>query len=154
MADLTGYKSILVGGAAQSVPLKFHDNSDGTYSEVVYPDGGTVPTGAATAAKQDTGNTTLSTISSKLTGAANYANGQVTAATASGALVAARATRRSVTIRNQDTTNSAYIGAGTVTSGNGFLLKAGESIAIDTVAAINCIRATADVALAYFETYD
>ncbi|MFL6285714.1 MAG: hypothetical protein ACJ74Q_21460 [Pyrinomonadaceae bacterium] len=54
----------------------------------------------------------LTTIGSKLTGAANYANSQVTAGVASGVLVAARATRRVVTIRNQDAANSAYIGGG------------------------------------------
>lgn len=114
--------------------------------------------GGATAAKQDTGNTSLSSIDGKLTtplkGAANLANGQATAGAASGVLVASRATRRSVIVRNLDAANSAYIGTGTVTAGNGFLLKAGESIAIDSVVALNCIRATADVALAYMESYD
>jgi hypothetical protein len=108
----------------------------------------------ATAANQTTQNTKLDTISSKLTGAANFANGQVTAGAVSGVLVAARATRRVVTIRNQDAANSAYVGGGTVTSGNGFLLKAGESISIETTAALNCLRATADVSLAYLEIYD
>lgn len=136
---------------------------------------GKIPANPATSAKQDTQSGKLDTlisqtdglegfidgvealltaISGKLTGAANYANSQVTAGVASAQLVAARATRRSVLIRNTDATNSAYIGAGTVTSGNGFLLKAGESVSIDTTAAINCIRDTADVALAVFETYD
>lgn len=96
----------------------------------------------------------LPTGAAKAAGAANLAVGQVTAGVASGVLVASRATRRSVAIRNQDLTNSAYFGIGTVTSGNGFLLKAGESISIDTTAAINCIRASADVAIAYSETYD
>jgi hypothetical protein len=68
MADLTGYKSILVGGAAQSVPLKLVDNSDGTYSEQVAIGSSALPTGAATAAKQDTGNTSLSSIDTKLSG--------------------------------------------------------------------------------------
>lgn len=87
-------------------------------------------------------------------GAPNIAIGQVTAGVASGVLVAARATRRSVTIRNQDDADSAYIGTGTVTSGNGFLLKFGESISIDSTAALNCIRATGDVQLAILEVYD
>lgn len=114
----------------------------------------------ATAAKQDTGNASLASIDTKLSsqatnkGAANIAISQVTAAAASGVLVASRATRRSVAVRNQDATNSAYIGTGTVTSANGFLLKAGESISIDTVAALNCIRDTADVALGVVEIYD
>lgn len=87
-------------------------------------------------------------------GAGNVAINQVTAGAASGVLVAVRATRRSVTVRNQDAANSAYIGTGTVTSGNGFLLKFGESISIDTTVALNCIRDSADVALAYIEVYD
>lgn len=87
-------------------------------------------------------------------GAPNIAVNRVTAGVASGVLVAARATRRSVLVRNTDEDNSAYIGTGVVTSGNGFPLKAGESISIDTTAALNCIRATADVSLAYVEVYD
>ena len=87
-------------------------------------------------------------------GAPYFANGQVTAGSASGQLVPARETRRSVLIRNLDSSNSAYIGRATVTSSNGMLLKAGESVSVDTTAAINCIRATSDVALAYLETYD
>ena len=97
----------------------------------------------------DSGNTL-----SPVKGAASIANGQVTATSTSGAVVAARATRRSVLIRNTDASNSAYVGTGTVTAGNGFLLKAGESISIETVAVVNCLRATADVVLAYMEVYD
>lgn len=87
-------------------------------------------------------------------GAPSFANNQVTAGVASAQVVAARATRRAVLIRNTDAANSAYVGTGVVTSGNGFLLKAGESISIETTAAVNAIRATADVLLAYLETYD
>jgi hypothetical protein len=87
-------------------------------------------------------------------GAPSFANGQVTAGAASAQVVAARATRRAVLIRNTDAANSAYVGGGAVTSGNGFLLKAGESVTIETTAAVNAIRATADVVLAYVETYD
>lgn len=133
---------------------RFKDEGDGVYIPYVEVAASGLPSGGATAARQDTGNTSLATISSKLTAAPNYANGQVTAGAASGVLVAARATRRSVVIRNQDAANSAYIGAGAVTSGNGLLLKAGESISIDTTAAINCIRATDNVVLGFMETYD
>lgn len=157
-----------------------------------------LPTGSSTAAKQDTGNTSLAsvdtklssqataanqatantslaslvtqtdgiessvdgiealltTVSAKLTGATNIAIGQVTAGAASGVLVTSRATRRTVVVRNHDATVSAYIGTGTVTSGNGFLLKAGESIAIETTAALNCIRDTTDAVLGFCEVYD
>jgi hypothetical protein len=88
------------------------------------------------------------------TGAANYANGQVTASGTAQTLVAGNATRRSVVIRNLDTSLSVYIGAATVTSGNGFLLKAGESISIDTVALIQVIAASGSPVVAYMQTYD
>lgn len=108
--------------------IKYRDLGDGTYAQAVSMEGSS--------------------------GASEYANGQVTAGAASGQLVAARSTRRSVLIRNLDSSNSVYIGRGTVTSSNGMLLKAGESVSIDTTAAINCIRATGDVVIAYLETYD
>lgn len=95
------------------------------------------------------------TVTSQPTGAPNLGNGQATAGAASGQLVAARATRRSVTVRNEHATDSIRIGAGTVSGANGFLLKAGESISLDTVAAVNGIRAGAsDVTVSYIETYD
>lgn len=88
-------------------------------------------------------------------GAENLANGQSTAGAASGTLVAARSTRRSVTVRNVHTSESCYIGTGTVSTANGFLLKAGESISIDTTVAINGLRAgSVDVSIAFLETYD
>lgn len=85
----------------------------------------------------------------------NLANGQATAGAASGVLVAARVTRRSVSVRNLHATESIYIGTGTVSAANGFLLKAGESIPIYATVAINGIRAgTVDVTVAYLEEYD
>lgn len=109
-------------------PLKYKDLGDGTFAQAVSTEGSS--------------------------GAPYFANGQITAGAASGQLVPARETRRSVLIRNLDSSNSAYIGRATVTSSNGMLLKAGESVSVDTTAAINCIRATSDVVLAYLETYD
>lgn len=83
------------------------------------------------------------------------ANGQATAGAASGQLVPARSTRRSVTVRNIHASESCYIGTGTVSAANGFLLKAGESISIDCVGVVNAIRAgSADVTVAYLESYD
>lgn len=87
-------------------------------------------------------------------GAANYANGQVAATTTAATLVASRATRRSVTIRNTDAAISVYIGKATVTSGNGMLLKAGEQVNLDTTALIQVISASGTPSVAYFETYD
>lgn len=87
-------------------------------------------------------------------GAANYANGQVAASTSAATLVAARATRRSVTIKNTDGAITVYIGAATVTAANGVPLKAGESIAVDTTALIQVIAASGTPSVAYMETYD
>jgi hypothetical protein len=151
MADKIGYKPNVTDGNTK-IPLTFKDMADGTFAEVLAFDAGPITIG--TVDQGDAGVEAWLASIQAVKGAANYANGQVTAGAASGALVGARVTRRSVTIRNQDAANSVYIGAGTVTSGNGLLLKAGESISIDTTAAINCIRATADVAVGYFETYD
>jgi hypothetical protein len=88
-------------------------------------------------------------------GAAHMASGQATAGAASGLLVAARTTRRSVSVRNLHATEFCYIGYGTVSAANGFLLKAGESISIDCVGAVNGIRAGSEnVTVCYLETYD
>lgn len=61
---------------------------------------------------------------------------QVTAG-ASAALIAANPNRWRVTIKNTDASTTAYIGSGTVTALNGFAIKAGESVSLDTGAAIN-----------------
>lgn len=87
-------------------------------------------------------------------GAANYANGQVTAGVTASTLVAARPTRRSVTIRNMDATISVYIGAATVSATNGFLLKANESVNVDSTALIQVIAASGTPIVAYLESYD
>lgn len=86
--------------------------------------------------------------------AANYANGQVTATTTAATLKTARTTRRSITFINTDAAITVYIGAATVTAGNGFPLKPGQSISIDTVALIQVIAASGTPVVAYFETYD
>lgn len=88
------------------------------------------------------------------TGAANFANGQVAASTTAATLVAARATRRSVAIKNTSTTITVYYGAATVTNANGVELKPGESQSIDTTALIQVIAASGTPVVAYVETYD
>lgn len=89
------------------------------------------------------------------TGAANLATATVAVDTTAGgtAIAAARATRRSVTVRNLDGATSIYVGAGTITSAN-FLLKAGESINLDTVAAVKALSASGSVNVGIIETYD
>ncbi|HZT60996.1 MAG TPA: hypothetical protein VFA21_20495 [Pyrinomonadaceae bacterium] len=104
---------------------------------------------------KDNGDGTYSVATSERTpGAPNIATGQATAGAASGALVAARATRRSVCVLNLDANNAAWVGPGTVTSGNGFKLAAGKALTFNTTAAINCIRDSADVLLCFVEEYD
>lgn len=87
-------------------------------------------------------------------GAANQASGQVATSTSAATFVAARATRRSVTLKNLDAVITVYVGPATVTSGNGMPLRAGESISIDTVALIQVIAASGTPSVAYYETYD
>ena len=82
------------------------------------------------------------------------ANGQVATSTAAATLVAARATRRSVVIKNMDTTITIYIGVATVTAANGLPLLPGESVSIDWVGLIQAIAASGTPTVAYAETYD
>ena len=97
---------------------------------------------------------TFSVQATKITAAGNMANGQVTTSTSAGTLVASRATRRSVTIRNTDSSISVYVGIATVTSVNGMLLKAGESISLDFTGLVQVISASGSPVVAYVETYD
>ena len=84
---------------------------------------------------------------------ANQATGQVTATTLAATMVIARATRKSVLIRNTDAAISVYIGPATVSAVNGMLLKAGESVPVDTTALIQVIAASGTPVVAYYETY-
>ena len=68
-------------------------------------------------------------------------------------MVIARATRKSVLIRNTDAAISVYIGPATVSAVNGMLLKAGESVPVDTTALIQVIAASGTPVVAYYETY-
>jgi hypothetical protein len=90
----------------------------------------------------------------KQVGAANLDNGQVAASTTAGTLIAARATRRSATIKNTDAAITVYVGKATVTAANGMEIKAGQSINIDTTALIQVIAASGTPSVAYIETYD
>lgn len=87
-------------------------------------------------------------------GAANQATGQVATSTSAATLVAARPARRSVTIKNTDTTIAVYVGPATVTTANGMPLAGGESITVDTTALIQVIAASGTPTVAYYETYD
>ena len=90
----------------------------------------------------------------KVQGAANMANNQVATSVTAATLVAARATRRSVVIKNMDSLITVYIGVATVTTANGLPLLAGESVSIDWVGLIQVIAASGTPVVAYSETYD
>ncbi len=99
----------------------------------------------------NTGNITVT----RFTGGSLMANGQMSATNVAATLVAARALRRSVTVRNLDATNSGYIGLATVATTNGMLLQALESMSVDFTGLIQVITATNTTAnFAYLETYD
>lgn len=78
---------------------------------------------------------------------------QVATSTTSGEAVAARTTRQRLILKNVDSSITIYVGIGTVTSSNSMVLLAGESIAIETSAAINALSASGTPRLAYVEEY-
>jgi hypothetical protein len=88
-------------------------------------------------------------------GAPNMAVGNVAAGVASGVLVAARPTRRRITIINEDAANFARISTGVPTAAVGLRLPLGVPVVLNTTAAINVIRTGgADVAVSFIEEYD
>ena len=90
-----------------------------------------------------------------LPGAHALDNNQATVGAAATQILGPRNTRRSVTIRNTHASASCYIGQAGVSATNGFLLKAGESISVDSVAVIYGIRAdSTDVLICYLESFD
>jgi hypothetical protein len=102
-----------------------------------------------------TGSATTPNVAiTKFTGAPNMGNGQVAATNVASTLLAARTARRSASIRNLDSTNSAYIGVATVTSSNGMLLGPKDSISVDYVGLIQVITSSGNANVAYLETYD
>ena len=89
------------------------------------------------------------------TGAANMFNGQVTATTTPATLVAARPTRRSVSIRHISSSNiNVYFGNPVVSSSNGMLLRSLDSISVDYTGLIQVVAGSNSVNVAYVETYD
>lgn len=96
----------------------------------------------------------ITTLPTKITGAATMANGQVTLSNTAGNIVGARATRRSVTIFNTDSSITGYIGIATVTTENGLPLGPKQSISIDFTGAIQGIVSSGSPVFAYVETYD
>lgn len=88
-------------------------------------------------------------------GSTAIANGQVSVDTTSGGVevVAARDTRKSVLIRNGGSV-AIYVGTGTVSSANGFLLNPGEAITVRTTAQVKAIAASTSATTYYLEEYD
>jgi len=78
-------------------------------------------------------------------------NGQVTVDTTVGGvtIVAASGDRKGVLIKNQGTVDC-YIGTGTVTTANGVLLEAGESVPMPTDSEIKGITAGSSTTIGYF----
>lgn len=89
-----------------------------------------------------------------LQGAGNIASSQLATSTTAATLVVARPTRRSVTIKNLDTTITVYVGPATVTASNGMPLKAGESISVTWVGLIQVIAASGTPTVASLDEYD
>jgi hypothetical protein len=87
-------------------------------------------------------------------GAAHEANSQVATSTTAGTLVIARATRTSCLVRNLDASINVYIGAATVTSGNGMLIKPGESVVISGVTLWQVIAASGTPTVAVIDEYN
>jgi hypothetical protein len=101
-----------------------------------------------------TTSTPLPTTITTFGGAANLATGQITGTTAgTTAVVAARATRRSVTIRHFSAANTAFIGPSGVTTSSGFPLLTGESVALDFTGAVEVICTGGAVVLVYADVY-
>ncbi len=91
-------------------------------------------------------------------GAATLASGQIIIGNISTTIAGSRPTRRSATIRNQDTANSGYIGGANVGIANGILLYPGDSMSVDFVGVIAGISLNTtnagNVTFGYIETYD
>lgn len=78
---------------------------------------------------------------------------QVATSTTSAQAIAARPGRRRLIIKNIDPSITIYIGIGTVVSSTSMPLLAGESIALETNAAVNALSASGTPALAYIEEF-
>lgn len=88
-----------------------------------------------------------------LAGAPSLAIGRGTASSTAGTLAVARATRRSILIRNLDTALTIYVGPATVTTANGFPLLPGESCPFSWVGLIQVISVSGTPAWAIADEY-
>lgn len=133
-----------------------------------------LPTGAATAANQQTdaltdaelratavpvdGSGVTQPVSGDMdvvsqVGAGNMANAQMSVGNTATQIVAARATRRSVTIKNQGDV-AVFVGVATVTTGNGIELQPQQSVALEFTGIIQGITASGSADVGVIEVYD
>lgn len=87
------------------------------------------------------------------TGAANLSNGNQSVTTSATNITGTNATRRSVTLKNLGGA-VCYLGATGVTTTTGVPLEVGESISIDTTAAVFGITAAGTADVRYIQTFD
>lgn len=88
-------------------------------------------------------------------GSTAIATGRVNVTTTSGSAVAARDTRKSVTVRaHPDNTDTIDVGPSGVASGSGFLLQPGDAHTFQSTAAIHADAASGTQVLIYAEEYD
>lgn len=85
-----------------------------------------------------------------------FGNVQIDTTVGGSTLVAERLGRRRVTVKNEDSSASAYIGNAdaTVTSTSGRELKAGESETYETQAGLKALSSSGTIRLSYVEEYD
>ena len=88
-------------------------------------------------------------------GTSNLSISQVSIATSDTLAIAARATRRAVTIQNITGTQQVYCNQSTATASNGVLLPAtiGSSFTFNTTSAVRCTAITSAQTVAVVETY-
>lgn len=86
-------------------------------------------------------------------GGSAIATGQVAPTTTAATLIAARDTRKVVTLYNAGTVD-VYIGPATVTAANGFKLGVGASFDLSATALIQAITASGTGSVHYCEIYD
>lgn len=97
------------------------------------------------------GTVTVSGDVESLTTTNAFNHGQVSVAATATLIKAANASRRSITILNNDV-NDLYVGnSGSVTTGNGFIVKSGSALTLNYNGAIYGIAASGTIATAYAE---
>ena len=116
------------------------------------------PTGTAATDERTIHSTTVQV--PRVTEIANtaMANGQVTISNTAATIAAARETRKSLLVINQQTV-AVWVGIATVTTSNGVRLDPGASLVLTTTALVQGITSAAysssgDATVQYVETYD